>query len=105
MKLKAAFAELSELYEATAEANRRIFARRLYRRRTERRTGFDAEEENEARTKKRRKKLPKNSDYKIVLQIFPEPVWQKRFSARWKMRGLTAALRQNLSRAGAQIWI
>ena len=39
--LKAAFAELNELYEATAEQTGRFFARRLYRRRAEGRKGSE----------------------------------------------------------------
>jgi nitric oxide reductase NorD protein len=70
--LKAAFAELSALYEATAEQTD-AFSLAGYIEDVQ--TGEKAlsEEETQAELKKRRKKLPKNSDYKAVLQVFPEP--------------------------------
>jgi nitric oxide reductase NorD protein len=70
--LKAAYAELNDLYEATAE---QLDAFSLAGYIEDVQTGEQALSEAETleELKKRRKKLPKNSDYRAVLQIFPEP--------------------------------
>ncbi len=69
--LKAAFTELSEIYEASAE---QLDAFSLAGYIEDVQTGERAlsEEETAREMKKRRKNLPKNSDYKTVLQVFPE---------------------------------
>ncbi len=70
--LKAAFTELSALYEATAEQTD-AFSLAGYIEDVQ--TGEKALpiDEEAKKQKEKRKKLPKNSDYKAVLQIFPEP--------------------------------
>ena len=69
--LKAAFTELSEIYEASAE---QLDAFSLAGYIEDVQTGKHAlsEEETAREMKKRRKNLPKNSDYKTILQVFPE---------------------------------
>jgi nitric oxide reductase NorD protein len=70
--LKEVYADLTELYSATAE---QIDAFSLAGYIEEVGSGERALSEEELREelKKRRRTLPKNSDYKTVLQVFPEP--------------------------------
>jgi nitric oxide reductase NorD protein len=72
VELKAAFADLADLYSATAE---QIDAFSLSGYIEDVQKGERALSDAELREeiKKRHKVLPKNSDYKAVLNIFPEP--------------------------------
>lgn len=76
-ELKAAYAELSERYEATAEQTD-AFSLAGYIEDVQAGEKALSEAETQAEMKKRRKTLPKDSDYKAVLQIFPEPTLAKR---------------------------
>ncbi len=71
-QLKAVYAELSELYSATPE---QIDAFSLAGYIEEVTKGEQALPEKELleELKKRRKELPENSDYRTVLQVFPDP--------------------------------
>jgi nitric oxide reductase NorD protein len=70
--LKAAYSELSVRYEATAEQTD-AFSLAGYIEDVQSGEKALSEAETQAELKKRQKKLPKNSDYKTVLQVFPEP--------------------------------
>lgn len=70
--LKAVFAELSAVYGATA-AQTDAFSLAGYIEDVQTGERALSEEETAKELKKAKKKLPKNSDYKAVLQIFPEP--------------------------------
>ncbi|HEX8247937.1 MAG TPA: VWA domain-containing protein [Pyrinomonadaceae bacterium] len=70
--LKAAFAELNDLYEASAE-QRDAFSLAGYIEDVQQGEKALSDDEIRAELKKRTKKLPKNSDYRAVLQVFPEP--------------------------------
>ncbi|MGI9035045.1 MAG: nitric oxide reductase activation protein NorD [Pyrinomonadaceae bacterium] len=76
-ELKAAFAELAEHYETTA-AERDAFSLAGYIEDVQKGERALSEAETQAELKKRAKVLPKNSDYKTVLQVFPEPVLARR---------------------------
>ncbi len=91
--LKAAFTELSALYEAAAE---QLDAFSLAGYIEDVQTGERALSEKEitAESKKRRKNLPKNSDYKIVLQVFPEPSLAKRIFGTMENARIDQRLRQ-----------
>jgi hypothetical protein len=91
--LHAAFADLSELYTATAE---QIDAFSLAGYIEDVQTGEKAlsEAEIQAEMKKRRKKLPKDSDYRAVLQIFPEPRLAKKIFGTMENARIDAALRR-----------
>ncbi len=93
-ELKAAFASLSELYEATAEQTD-AFSLGGYIEDVQ--TGERALTEDELKDelKKRVKKLPKNSDYKNVLQVFPEPRLAKKIFGTMENARIDAALRRN----------
>lgn len=69
--LKSAFASLSELYEATAEEID-AFSLAGYIEDVQKGEKALSEEEIKRQQKAKRKKLPKNSDYRAVLQVFPE---------------------------------
>jgi nitric oxide reductase NorD protein len=73
--LKSAFVSLSELYEATAE-ELDAFSLAGYIAEVQKGEQALSEEEflrEQRREREKRKKLPKNSDYRAVLQVFPEP--------------------------------
>ncbi len=93
-ELKAAFAELTELYEATAE-QLDAFSLAGYIEEVEKGERALSEEEIKAEMKKRRRKLPKNSDYKNVLQVFPEPRLAKKIFGTMENARIDAALRRN----------
>lgn len=76
-RLKAAFAELNDLYSATA-AQSDAFSLAGYIEEVQKGERALPEEETQAELKKTKKKLPKNSDYKTVLQVFPEVNLAKR---------------------------
>ena len=75
--LKAAFTELTALYEATAEQTD-AFSLAGYIEDVQKGERALPEDEETRKQKEKRKKLPKNSDYKTVLQVFPEPNLAKR---------------------------
>ena len=70
--LKAAYASLSRLYEASAE-ERDAFSLAGYIEDVQKGEKALSGEEIEKERKKRDKKLPKGSDFRAVLNIFPEP--------------------------------
>ncbi len=69
--LKSAFASLSELYEATAEETD-AFSLAGYIEDVQKGEKALSAEDVLRQQKAKRKKLPKNSDYRAVLQVFPE---------------------------------
>jgi nitric oxide reductase NorD protein len=75
--LKSAFASLSELYEASAEEID-AFSLAGYIEDVQKGEKALSEEEIRRQQKEKRKKLPKNSDYRAVLQVFPEPSLAKK---------------------------
>ena len=91
--LRSAFASLSELYAATADE---IDAFSLAGYIEDVRQGERAlsEEEIRAELKKRQKKLPKDSDYRVVLQVFPEPRLAKKIFGTMENARIDAALRR-----------
>ncbi len=92
-KLKAAFAELSEIYAMTAEQID-AFSLAGYIEDVQKGERALSEEEIKAEMKKRRKNLPKNSDYKAVLQIFPEPRLARKIFGTMENARIDAALRR-----------
>lgn len=75
--LKAAFASLSELYEASAD-ELDAFSLAGYIEDVQKGERALTEEEIQRERKAKRKKLPKNSDFRAVLQVFPEPMLAKK---------------------------
>ena len=75
--LKAAYTELKSLYDATAE-QRDAFSLDGYL------------ETSSMPPSERPERLPKDSDYRDVLKVFPNRGSRKRSSARWRTRGSTA---------------
>ncbi|HEX8736096.1 MAG TPA: VWA domain-containing protein [Pyrinomonadaceae bacterium] len=75
--LKAAFAELKDLYEATAEQID-AFSLAGYIEDVQKGEKALSDDEILEELKKRARKLPKNSDYRAVLQAFPEPSLAKK---------------------------
>lgn len=92
-ELKAAFTELSGLYEATAD-QLDAFSLSGYIEDVQKGERALSEEELKTELKKRRKKLPKNSDYKTVLQVFPEPRLAKKIFGTMENARIDAALRR-----------
>ncbi|MGI8788593.1 MAG: nitric oxide reductase activation protein NorD [Pyrinomonadaceae bacterium] len=91
--LKAAFAELSEIYEATAEQTD-AFSLAGYIEDVQKGERALSEAETRAELKKRRKILPVNSDYKTVLQVFPEPTLAKKIFGTMENARIDNRLRQ-----------
>ena len=91
--LKAAFAELSALFEATAEQTD-AFSLAGYIEDVQKGERALSEEEIAKESKKAKKKLPKNSDYKAVLQIFPEPSLAKKIFGTMENSRIDNLLRQ-----------
>lgn len=91
--LKAAFAELNELYAATADEID-AFSLAGYIEDVQKGEKALSDEEIRAELKKRLKKLPKNSDYRAVLQIFPEPRLAKKIFGTMENARIDAALRR-----------
>ncbi len=91
--LKAAFTELSELYEATAEQTD-AFSLAGYIEDVQKGEKALPIDEEEKKQKEKRKKLPKNSDYKTVLQIFPEPNLAKKIFGTMENARIDNRLRQ-----------
>jgi hypothetical protein len=100
--LKAAYASLSELYEATAEQTD-AFSLAGYIEDVQKGERALSDDELREEIKRRRKSLPKNSDYRSVLQVFPEPRLAKKIfgtmeNARVdsRLRGAYRGLRKDL---------
>ena len=91
--LKAAFASLSELYAATAD-ELDAFSLAGYLDDVQKAEKALTDEEIRAELKKRRVKLPKDSDYRQVLQIFPEPRLAKKIFGTMENARIDAALRR-----------
>jgi len=91
--LKAAFAELNELYAATADEID-AFSLAGYIEDVQKGEKAFSDEEIKAEIKKRLKKLLKNSDYRAVLQIFPEPRLAKKIFGTMENARIDAALRR-----------
>jgi nitric oxide reductase activation protein len=92
-ELKAAYSSLSELYEATAE-ELDAFSLAGYIEDVQKGEKALSEEEIKAEIKKRRKKLAKDSDYRAVLQLFPEPRLAKKIFGTMENARIDAALRR-----------
>jgi nitric oxide reductase NorD protein len=75
--LKAAFSSLADLYEASAE-ELDAFSLAGYIEEVHKGEKALAEEEIRRQLAEKRKRLPKNSDYRAVLQVFPEPSLAKK---------------------------
>jgi hypothetical protein len=71
-ELKAVYADLTELYSATADETD-AFSLAGYIEDVQKSEKALSDKEIQAEIKKRRKNLPKDSDYKMVLTAFPEP--------------------------------
>lgn len=71
-ELKAAYAELSELYEATADETD-AFSLAGYIEDVQKGERALSDDEIAAEKRRKKKKLPKGSDYRAVLSAFPEP--------------------------------
>ena len=101
-ELKAAYAELTELYEATADATD-AFSLAGYIEDVQKGKRALSDEEIAAERRQKRKKLPKGSDYRAVLTAFPEPRLARRIfgtmeNARIdsRLRGSYRGLRKDL---------
>ncbi len=92
--LKAAFADLSAVYEATA-AQTDAFSLAGYIEDVQKGERALSEEEIAREMKKARKKLPKNSDFKTVLGIFPEPSLAKKIFGTMENSRIDYRLRQS----------
>ena len=71
LELKAAFTSLAELYEASAD-EKDMFSLAGYLEDVQKAERALSDTEMRAEIKKRQKKLPKGSDYREVLKVFPE---------------------------------
>ena len=91
--LKAAFTELSALYEATAEQTD-AFSLAGYIEDVQKGERALTEEEIAKESKKAKKKMPKNSDYKTVLQVFPEPNLAKKIFGTMENARIDSRLRR-----------
>ncbi len=91
--LKAAFTELSAIYEATAEQTD-AFSLAGYIEDVQKGERALSEEETAKEIRKAKKRLPKNSDYKTVLQVFPEPNLAKKIFGTMENARIAAALRR-----------
>ena len=91
--LKAAFTQLSAVYEATAEQTD-AFSLAGYIEDVQSGERALSEEETAKVIKKAIKKLPKDSDYKTVLQTFPEPFLAKKIFGTMENARIDAALRR-----------
>jgi hypothetical protein len=90
-ELKAAFTDLSEFYEATAE-ERDAFSLGGYI--EDVRSGDPAMTAGENIAPKKRKRLPKNSDHKAVLNVFPEPRLAKKIFGTMENARIDSVLRR-----------
>jgi len=92
--LKAVFTELSELYSATAD-ELDAFSLSGYIEDVQKGEKALTDEQIQAEIKKRRKKLPKNSDHKTVLTVFPEPRLARKIFGTMENARIDARLRQS----------
>jgi hypothetical protein len=93
-KLKAAFTELNELYEASAE-QLDAFSLAGYIEEVQKGETALSEEEFRREFAKRRKQVPKNTDYKAVLQVFPEPHLARKIFGTMENARIDQKLRNN----------
>lgn len=91
--LKAAFADLSELYSATSD-ELDAFSLSGYIEDVQKGEKALTDEQIQAEIKKRRKKFPKDSDYKTVLTAFPEPRLARKIFGTMENARIDARLRQ-----------
>lgn len=91
--LKAAFTSLAELYEATADEID-MFSLSGYLDEINKAERSLTDEEIRAEIKKRQKSLPKNSDYREVLKVFPEPRLAKKIFGTMENARIDNRLRQ-----------
>jgi hypothetical protein len=91
--LKAAFTELSALYKATAK-QMDAFSLAGYIEDVRHGEKALSGEETAKEAKKEKKKLPENSDYKTVLQVFPEPGLAKKIFGTMENARIDASLRR-----------
>jgi nitric oxide reductase NorD protein len=92
--LHAAYTSLSDLYEATAEEID-AFSLAGYLEDVRKAEKALSDEEIRAEIKKRRKKLPKDSDYKAVLLVFPEPRLAKKIFGTMENARIDSRLRSS----------
>ncbi|MBK7704310.1 MAG: VWA domain-containing protein [Acidobacteria bacterium] len=93
-QLKAAFAELGELYAATADQTD-AFSLAGYIEDVQKGERALSDDELRAEVKKRVKKLPKDSDHRAVLQVFPEPRLARKIFGTMENARIDAALRRS----------
>ncbi|HNU09077.1 MAG TPA: hypothetical protein PKO33_15015, partial [Pyrinomonadaceae bacterium] len=92
-ELKAAYAELASLYESTVDETD-AFSLAGYIEDVQKGDKALSEDEIRAEMKKRVKKLSKGSDYRDVLQVFPEPRLARRIFGTLENARIDAALRR-----------
>ncbi len=92
--LKAAYTELNELYEASAE-QLDAFSLAGYIEEVQKGDTALSEEEFHREYAKKKKQIPKDPDYKVVLQVFPEPRLAKRIFGTMENARIDQKLRQN----------
>ena len=92
-ELKTVYAELTELY-SMSEDDKDMFALGGYLEDVRKAEKALPEKEIKAEAKKRRKKLPKDSDYKAVLTAFPEPRLAKKIFGTMENARIDNRLRQ-----------
>ncbi|MEO6656161.1 MAG: VWA domain-containing protein [Pyrinomonadaceae bacterium] len=92
-ELKAAFAELSELYSATADEID-AFSLGGYIEDVQKAEKALTDKEVQSEMKKRRKNMPKESDYRTVLTAFPEPRLARKIFGTMENARIDALLRQ-----------
>ncbi|MFZ1701922.1 MAG: VWA domain-containing protein [Pyrinomonadaceae bacterium] len=92
-ELKAVFAELSELYSATTDQTD-AFSLAGYIEDVQKGEAALPHAETLAKMKAKRKKLPKDSDYRAVLTTFPEPRLARKIFGTMENARIDARLRQ-----------
>lgn len=92
-ELKAAFTSLDELYDATADEID-MFSLSGYLDEVKNAERALTDEEIRAEIKKRKKLMPKNSDYREVLRVFPEPRLAKKIFGTMENARVDNRLRQ-----------
>jgi hypothetical protein len=93
-ELKAAYAQLAELYEASAEQID-AFSLSGYIEDVQQGERSLSEDEIKREIKKRRKRLPPNSGYKAVLDVFPEPRLARKIFGTMENARIDHLLRKN----------
>lgn len=93
-KLKAAYTNLNELYEATAE-QLDAFSLAGYIEEVQKGEKALSEEEFRREFEKKKKQIPKNPDYKAVLKVFPEPRLAQRIFGTMENARIDQKLRRN----------